>query len=169
VVVLISLPPERDEAPSRISVARCGAEEIVAPFLALYACLDFSSPLAELGVSVLQIRRRRKALREFRALSIALWNLALHKSFPQDRAAFFAVFCETAPCLAGKDRECLRLRERVKAYESLLAEKKDADFLPAAAYLTETLAPKAAHPSRLRLKLSLIIRDLYTRIFDKLV
>ena len=165
----IPFPPGPDEPSGRISVARYSAEEVIAPFLCLYGGLNFSPWLAELGLPVLRIQRRKKALRELRALSIALWDLALQKSFPQDEAAFFAAFCATVPFLAGENKECLRMRERVKAYGELLAGKKDADFLPVAAYLAETLVPGAGNAFRLRLKLSLRIRDLYTLIFDKLV
>ncbi|MDR2160589.1 MAG: hypothetical protein LBO77_00365 [Desulfovibrio sp.] len=162
-----SLP--RDEPPIRISVTPYSAEEILRLFLALYESLDFSPHLAELGITALHIRRRHKALREFRALSIALWRLALRKSFPQDADAFFAALVETAPFLAGSGKDRARLRERVNVYVDIMEGKKDSDFLPVATALVETLAPRAGDGARLRLKLSLLIRGLYTLIFEKLV
>ena len=153
----------------RISVAHYSAEEVVSQFLALYACLDFKSELSDIGITSLQLRRRKKALREFRAIAIALWGVALQKSFPQDAQVFFEHFLATAPFLTGKGKECTRLQGRVNIYVDLMNEKKDADFLPVAEYLAEVLALNDEDMRRLRLKVSLITRHLYTLIFDKLV
>ena len=160
-------PP--DSTTSRISVTRYSAEEVVSQFLSLYSCLDFKSEIAELGIGSLHIRRRKKALREFRAISIALWGIALQKSFPQDAPAFFEHLLTVAPFLTGKSKECVRLQGRVNIYVDLMAGKKDTDFLPVAEYLAAVLALSDEDTNRLRLKVSLITRQLYTLIFDKLV
>ncbi len=153
----------------RMSVAYYSAEEVISHFCALYSSIDWPAKVAELDISPLRIRRRNNALRELRALSIALWGLALQKSFPGDASDFFARFLETAPFLAGKSRESVRLRERLAVYVDLLAAKKDADFLPVAEHLAEVLALSSEDIRRLRLKISLITRNLYTLIFDRLV
>jgi hypothetical protein len=161
---------EPQETPSsRISVAHYSADEIINRFLELYSSMDFKAKVTELGISSLHIRRRGKALREFRAICIALWGLALQKSFPQEAQAFFEQFLVTAPFLAGKGKECARLQARVGIYVNLLADKKDTDFLPVAYYLAEVLALNAEDMRRLRLKISLLTRNLYTLIFDCLV
>ena len=71
--------------------------------------------------------------------------------------------------LAGSGREAARLHERVNAYIELLALQKDTNFSPVAEQLAKHLALSAKDVPRLRLKLSLIIRNLYVLIFDKLV
>lgn len=159
----------REDGSSRISVAHYSAEEVVSQFFALYDCFDFKAELLDLGISPLQIRRRKKARREFRAICIALWGVALQKSFPQEAGAFFERFMGTAPFLNGKSKECGRLQNRVNIYVDLMAEKKDTDFLPVAEYLSEVLALNDEDMRRLRLKVSLITRNLYTSIFDRLV
>ena len=108
-------------------------------------------------------------MREFRALSIALWGLALQKSFPNDADAFFQEFRTALPVMfpAAKERELME--NRINIYVDCLSVKKDADFLPVASYLAEVLALDAEDMRRLRLKLSLIMRNLYTLIFDRLV
>lgn len=167
--ISLSAEENQGDVPPRISVTRYSAEEVVSQFLSLYSCLDFKTEVAELGIGPLQIRRRRKALREFRAICIALWGIALQKSFPQDASVFFEHFRATAPFLTGKSKECARLQSRVNIYVDLMAGKKDADFLPVAEYLAEVLALNDEDMRRLRLKVSLITRHLYTLIFDKLV
>lgn len=157
------------DASSRISVAHYSAEEVVSQFFALYDCFDFKSELLELGISPLQIRRRKKARREFKAICIALWGVALQKSFPLDAPAFFSHFMDKAPFLSGKSKECSRLQSRVNIYVDLMAEKRDTDFLPVAEYLAEALALNDEDMRRLRLKVSLVTRNLYTFIFDRLV
>jgi len=160
---------EEEDGRLRVSVAHYTADEVIRQFLGLYNCLDFKAELEDIGISRIQFLRRGKALREFRAISIALWGLALQKSFPNDAGDFFAEFREKAPLLAGSGRETARLHERVNAYIELLAPKKDTDFSPVADHLAKVLALHAGDVARLRLKLSLIIRNLYVLIFDKLV
>lgn len=160
---------KRGERHTRISVTRYSADEVIRQFIGLYACLDFTAQLEYIGVRRMQFLRRKKVLREFRAMSIALWGLALQKSFPGNAGNFFSEFLEKAAFLLGNGREATRLRERVNDYVTLLASKKDADFSPVADYLAKILALHSDDVARLRLKLSLIIRNLYVLIFDNLV
>ncbi len=153
----------------RVSVAHYTADEVIRPFLGLYACLDFKAELEDIGVTRMQFLRRKKALREFRAISVALWGLALQKSFPNDAVDFFAEFRDTGPILSGRDAETARMQERVDKYIELLVPKGDTDFSPLADSLAQTLALHARDVARLRLRLALIIRNLYVLIFDKLV
>ena len=157
------------ESAARVTVAQYSAAEVIQQFLALYNCMDFKPELEDLGIGRFQFARRGKALREFRALSIALWGLALQKSFPNDADAFFQEFRTALPVMfpAAKERELME--NRINIYVDCLSVKKDADFLPVASYLAEVLALDAEDMRRLRLKLSLIMRNLYTLIFDRLV
>lgn len=156
-------------ARARVSVAHYTADEVIQQFLALYNCMDFKAELEEIGIGKFQFGRRRKALREFKALCIALWGLALQKSFPYDARDFFQEFQKKAPDLTARGQAAEQLRNRLNIYVDLLSPKKDADFLPVAEYLSEILALNAEDCRRLRLKLSLIIRQLYMLIFNKLV
>jgi len=158
----------QDDHP-RISVAYYTADEVIRQFLGLYHSLDFRTELADLGISRWQFLRRRTALQALRAICIALWGLALQKSFPNDAGNFFAALRDQAPMLAGSGKETARLHKCVNAYVELLAPKKDADFSPVAGHLATILALHAEDIPRLRLKLSLIIRNLYVLIFGKLV
>jgi len=160
---------DRQHAHPRVSVAHYGADEVIRQFLGLYYSLDFKAELADLGITRWQFLRRGKAVRALRAICIALWGLALQKSFPNDAGDFFAEFRARAPMLAGSWKETARLHESVNAYVELLAPKKDADFSPVASHLAAILALHPEDAPRLRVKLSLIIRNLYVLIFDKLV
>ena len=162
-----STVPDRGDA--RVSVAHYTADEVLRQFLGLYNCLDFKAELEDIGISRFQFVRRKKALREIRALSIALWGLALQKSFPNDAEEFFAEFREKAPMLSDGTKKAAHFQERINTYIELLDAKRDTDFLPVAEHLAETLALNSHDLRRLRLKLSLITRNLYKLIFDKLV
>lgn len=165
---ILSADGAQGAGSARVSVAHYTAEEVIRQFLSLYNCLDFKAELEELGITRLQFVRRKRALREFRAISITLWGLALQKSFPNDAGDFFAEF-RKSPVLAGDGKETVRLHQRVNIYIDLLAAKRDTDFSPVADYLATVLALDARDVARFRLKLSLIIRNLYVLIFDKLV
>ena len=168
--MLISPPTvEQEKTSTATTPVKYAADEVVLPFRALINSMDFRAELADLGIGPLQVLRRKKTLRELRALSIALWGLALQKSFPQDAGEFFVRYAETDPLLNASGKEPGKLRQRLEEYIQLLDIKKDRDFLPVAGHLAEKITPKSKDLARIRLKLSLIIRNLYTLIFEKLV
>lgn len=157
------------EYTAKITVARYSADEVVQRFISLYDCMSFREQLDELGFGRFQFSRRAKARREYKALCIAMWHLALHKSFPQDADNFYTMFCQTFPEVAGKGKKAVRMQGRVNIYIDLLHSKKDSDFMPVASYFAEVLRLEETDVARLRLKLSLTMRNLYNYIFDKLV
>lgn len=170
--MLISNPqPSRPGQPPQgaVTPVKYNAEEVVQHFRALLDSMDFRAELADLGIGPLQVLRRKKTLRELRALCIALWGLALQKSFPQDAGQFFVHYAETDPMLTAKGKGPGLLRQRLEEYIQLLDVKKDKDFLPVAGHLAEKITPKSKDLPRTRFKLSLIIRNLYNLIFNKLV
>lgn len=161
--------PAGGEQRARVSVAHYTADEVIQQFLALYQCLDFKTELAGIGIGRFQFSRRRKALREFKVLAVALWGLALHKSFPSDAEDFFNEFKAGITGLTGTGKAAELFVNKLDMYTTLLALKKDSDFLPVAEYISEALSLNADDFYRLRLKLSLVIRNLYMLIFGRLV
>jgi hypothetical protein len=145
------------------------ADEICKTFAGLLATFDFAIELQEVGIGPLNVIKRRRAKRNFTALCIALWHVALEKSFPQDAAAFFTHFMDTHPLFAGEGRSARKLRDLVFRYDLLVSEKKDADFTKVADCLAEAFKIAAADRPRRQLKLSLRIRALYELIFDRLI
>lgn len=154
---------------SRVSVAEYSSEEVLGQFLALYNGMDFKRELDDLGITRFSASRRKRIQREFQGLSIALWRLALLKSFPDDAERFFTEFKEKSPIMNTRDCSGEEMQLRVSAYMELMEAKRDKDFLPVAGYLANILALDEEEVDRLRVKLSLIIRNLFTRIFNKLV
>lgn len=163
------LKPSSHSEKSRMSVAEYSSEEVLGQFLALYNGMDFKTEIENLGVNRFNASRRKRVQREFQGLSIALWRLALLKSFPNDSERFFQEFIKKSPIMNTHDCSGEEMHLRVSVYIELLEEKKDRDFLPVAGFLANVLALDEDDVERLRLKLSLIIRNLYTRIFTKLV
>lgn len=149
--------------------AHFSSTEVIANFQALYETLDFKSELNGLGISALHIPRRRKVIREFKAIAVAFWGLALTKSFPDDAERFFSRYMETTPEISNNSRSSNQMREKIYNYATLLKEKKDADFMPIASYFTENLDLNFEDVAKFRLKVSLRMRTLYTLIFDRLV
>ncbi len=153
----------------RVSVAHYSAEEVHQNFQALLDSLDFRTELAELSIPWYAFKQKKKTLREFKVLSIALWSLALQRSFPQEAEEFFSSYRQSAPFLNANTPESKMLQNRLNIYIDLLRDKKDADFVPIATYIAEILALTSEDSSKLRLKVSLITRTLYNLIFNKLV
>ena len=167
--MLYSTPALAGSSAARITKAEYEVSEVIDFFQQLFDSFDFAHELQDMGISRLQILRRKKALRELKALCIAFWGLALEKSFPEDAEAFFSTYCAQSPIINNRSREAASIRASLDLYCSLLEEKKDADFSPIAAHLAEKLALNDADMRRLQLKLSLIMRSLYTTIFKHLV
>ncbi len=156
----------RSEGPSPISFT---AEEVSRTFDGLLATFDFKAQLEEIGLGPLHFIKRARARLEFIALSIALWKLALDKSFPQDARLFFRHYMDTAPFLQGESKPAKELRGHITTYVSLMVPKGDADFSAVSEHLAANLGCQDQDMRRQRLKLSLIIRSLYAIIFNNLI
>lgn len=145
------------------------AEEVGRTFADLLATFDFAAEMHDLQIGRLNLVKRAKAKRLLTAISIALWHVALQKSFPNDADFFFNHFVETYPPLAGSGRRAKNLRFYVAACDALVGEKKDADFSLVAENLTDAFASQDKSRQSLQLRISLRIRALYDLIFEKLI
>lgn len=145
------------------------AEEVARTFADLLATFNYRLELHELGIGSLSIFKRNRAKKRLTALCIALWRVALEKSFPNDVEAFFDHFRATYPPLVGENRNTRKLRELLDKYKDLVAEKKDGDFSKVAEDFIDSFNLDSADRARLQLKLSLRIRSIYGLIFTKLI
>ncbi|GHV53548.1 hypothetical protein FACS1894206_04460 [Deltaproteobacteria bacterium] len=145
------------------------ADEVGRTFSDLLATFDFGLELHELGIGSLSVFKRRQAKKRFTALCIALWHVAVEKSFPHDAEIFFTHFITTYPPLCGNGGSAKQLRDFVSKYDALVSEKKDADFSHVADNLAESLRLAKTERPKQQLKLSLRIRAMYDLIFAKLI
>ena len=145
------------------------AEEVGRTFAALLATFDFAAELRDLGIGALSVFKRGQAKKRLTAVSIALWHVALEKSFPNDAGAFYAHFVATYPPLSAARNSARKLRHLVDEYDALVAEKKDTDFTSVAENLADYFKLDGEERRKQQLKLSLRIRAIYELIFDKLI
>ena len=153
----------------RITVASYTADEVIATFERLLATLDFKTEMHEMGIGAMHWILRQKARKEFTALSIAFWKLALEKSFPGQAEAFFAEYRSRSPLLTGPSRQARQMNARLDSCLAVLEIKKETDFSPVAHHLATTFFPNRVDTKRAQLRLSLNARALYTLIFNNLV
>lgn len=158
-----------DEANFRIEPARFDPEDVIEPFKAILQTLDYQPMLEALGIGGFHVFRKKKALRELQALSISLWKLALQRSFPNDFSVFYTTYMETSLPVKAPSKEADLFTARINTYNDLLTEKKENDFSPVAKYLADIFTDNEDASKRFTLKLSLLLRHLYTVIFDNLV
>lgn len=144
------------------------AEEVGRTFAGLLGSFDFGAELRELGLGQWSPFKRSQAKKLLTAIYIALWRIALERSFPQDADAFYAHFVGTYTPLLGDGRSAKKLRDLVSRYDPLVAEKKDTDFTGVADALVKSLG-LPDDTRRQRLKLSLRIRAAYDCIFARLI
>lgn len=137
-------------------------------FAALLADTDFAAELELMEIGRMQFLLRRRMLVEWRGLFMALWRLALEKSFPQAADAIFAVYAARHQdnCPDKLNRESLR---RAGEYWAMLAPAGETDFSPAARHLASFFSGSTHDLRSLSLKLALHIRKTYKNIFDRLL
>lgn len=137
-------------------------------FAALLADVDFSAELILLGIGRLQFMRRRQMLVELRGLYIALWRLALGRSFPRDADAMFAVFLHRY-LMGNRDKVARATAERGRQYWEMLLPVGDGDFSGVARHIASFSHKDEKEQPALVLKLALDIRSYYTTLFQKLI
>ncbi|SDF59353.1 hypothetical protein [Desulfovibrio legallii] len=158
-------------SPAIAFVAAAPAEAVrtaLDNFAALLADADFTVELQLLRVGRLQFLRRRQMLFELRALYMALWRLALGRSFPQDADAMFVQF-QREYRQNRKDRQCAPLLTRASEYWGMLEPRGDADFSPVARHLCSFTRQDEKQARNMTLKLVLHIRQRYNFIFARLI
>ncbi|MDR2054677.1 MAG: hypothetical protein LBQ10_02220 [Desulfovibrio sp.] len=137
-------------------------------FAALLADTDFAAELELMGIGRMQFLLRRQMLMEWRGLYMALWRLALEKSFPHDADAMFAAFASRYRDSHPDKLSGASLR-RAEEYWAMLAPAGETDFNPAARHLASFFGNSAHALRSLSLKLALHIRKTYKNIFDRLL
>ncbi|SFV74021.1 hypothetical protein [Desulfovibrio piger] len=106
---------------SPLTAVRADAvQEALDNFPVLLLDLDAGRALHILGIGRLQFRRRARLLAEWRGLCMALWRLALQRSFPDHAEAMFRQFRESFG-QSHTDRTSALALERAPAYWEVLS------------------------------------------------
>lgn len=144
------------------------AQEALDNFHVVLGDYDFAHELELSRVGRLQFLRRRQMLTEWRGLFMALWRVALSKSFPQDADAIFDAFLASYT-RRNPDKVSARTVERAREYWGMLAPQGDADFSPVARHICSFFVADDKDLRAIVLRIGLHIRQLYTYIFDCLI
>lgn len=143
-------------------------EDVIENFLALLRDANFSQELAILKVGKFQFLRRRQLQLEFRALYIALWRLALARSFPTDGEDIFEAFY-SGYASKHKDIATQRLLTRGRQYADILLAEGDKNYTSISLHILSFGTFDEKDRKAMSLRLALSIRQLYTFIFDRLI
>lgn len=147
-------------------------EEVLQAWNVLFGQMDFSLELEALQLSRLAFRRRKEALLALKGLSLALWHLALSRSFPRDYQTFYEHFWQHLDDESQTEKQRIRvaaLRGRADDYIEQLANNGSADFTAVSEYLMQSCASEKSRGATTRLRLVLLIRQRYERIFAQLL
>ncbi len=145
-------------------------ETIVSRFQALLSSFDYQEELDILGIGKYSFNKKKKLIIEIKSLYVALWKIALEKSFPDNWNTYFKLFLEEIgshlKCNAQTTQFIVR---RIDVYDTLLAPKKENNFSEVARQLVSTYIKKKEDLESPILKFSLKIRQVYTLIFNRLI
>lgn len=144
------------------------AQEALDNFHVVLGDYDFSHELELSRVGRLQFLRRRQMLTEWRGLFMALWRVALAKSFPDDADAMFDAFL-LSYTRRNPDKVSARTVERAREYWAMLAPQGDADFSAVARHISSFFVADDKDLRSIVLRIGLHIRQLYTYIFECLI
>lgn len=137
-------------------------------FKALLADADFTLELELLGIRRMQFMRRRQMQTELMGLYMALWRLALARSFPVDAQKMFELF-QQEYMQVHKDKNSKHIMRRANEYWAMLEPTGDADFSDVARHLCSFSMQNPNQAKSINLKLVLHIRKIYKLVFDRLI
>lgn len=151
-----------DGAPSE--AARAALEN----FKALLADADFTLELELLGIKRMQFMRRRQMQSELMGLYMALWRLALARSFPVDAPCMFELFSRNT-CRRTRTSTAAILCSGPMNTGPCLSPRGDGDFSEVARHLCSFSTQDPGQAKSINLKLVLHIRKIYKLVFDRLI
>ncbi|WP_297261271.1 hypothetical protein [uncultured Desulfovibrio sp.] len=143
-------------------------QEALDNFAVLLDDTDFTAHLHLMGVGRLHFTRRKQLLLEWRGLYVALWRLALGRSFPQDADAMLEAFRRSYR-ERHRDKQTPLMLERAEQYWDMMRVTKESDFTEVARHFCSFCQMTEKDTRSLQLKLVLIIRKAYTDIFRRLI
>ena len=139
--------------------------EVASEFKQLYAIFDFSYEIEVMEIRYFQLGLRKLLVRELRCFYIALWNLALQSSFPNNYDEIFSLFISD---FALKDKQRDSKIEHINLFIEKLKSQSDNSFSHIGLYfLSFTTHNDDVLPTMTR-KLALHFRKMYTFIFERL-
>lgn len=143
-------------------------QEALDNFAVLLDDTDFTAHLHLMGVGRLHFTRRKQLLLEWRGLYVALWRLALGRSFPQDADAMLEAFRRSYR-ERHRDKQTPLMLERAEQYWDMMRVTKESDFTEVARHFCSFCQMTEKDTRSLQLKLVLIVRKAYTDIFRRLI
>lgn len=142
-------------------------QEAMDNFSALLADTSFARELELLGIGRFQFLLRKQMIAEFKGLYIALWRLALARSFPGVADAMFSSFLH-GYLLKHKDKAARHIAQRAREYWGMILPGGDSDFTAVARHIISFMEEPEDNRA-LTLKVALHIRKIYCFLFERLI
>lgn len=144
-------------------------EEALANFAALIEDVDYEAYLEMMGIGRFQFLRRKQMRIEVLGLHMALWRLALSRSFPAHADWMFSRFLARYVERHG-DKGSQSIADRGRQYWGMLEPGGDSDFNEVARHLASFREQENSDIDRaLVLRLALAVRRAYKWIFERLI
>ena len=142
--------------------------EVIANFTGLLTSFNYKEDIQLLGISKFNFCQRKNMVMELEGLYVALWNMALSQSFPNDYVFILDKFMETElPKRCSKNQLPLQ-KKRIKDYVELIDTNTDTSFAPVSHHILSLLQTEEDQFRSMNLKIALHIRSVYKYIFDRL-
>lgn len=143
-------------------------QEALDNFMVLIDDLDYKAAYEILDIGVLHFLRRKQMFIELKGLHMALWRLALSRSFPNDADSMFPLFLRDYASSHTSVADS-RIVERAREYWGMLMPQGGGDFSAVARHLLSFSPKIKGNDKALTLKLALYLNTSYNLIFDRLI
>jgi hypothetical protein len=144
-------------------------DEVVNNFNALLEQSDFEQELAISGIKRVRLVTRSRMKTEWLFVYIALWRLALDRSFPDDGDAIFEAFIAQRAKKIKPARKIELFIAHAMEYVEMFRFKGNNDFSLPAEHITAKLVLSDHDAQAARVRVILHMRELYKLIFDRLI
>ncbi len=141
-------------------------DTLVANGRALLTSLDYVQEIKILQVPAYNITRKRQLTREFKALYLALWHLALEQPFKDHYQATYEHFLKQDFIWEKKNQR--EILDRSEMYYEKLHERGKSDFTEIAKHILSSSVFDEESIKKNVLKLALLIRSRYVFLFENL-
>lgn len=143
-------------------------QEALDNFVVLLDDADFAESFRIMGLGWRHFMRRRQMRVEWQGLYVALWRLALQRSFPEDADRMLAAFCQDYR-QQHPDKDTAAALDRAVPYWDMLRVRGESDFTGVARHLCSFFSLDERAERSMVLRLVLHIRKRYTEIFRRLI
>ncbi len=156
------------QVKAQATVQHIAPKEVASVFQALLETTDFATELQLLKVGRFRRALRQKLVQELQGIYAGLWFLGLLRSFPHSAYAIFDCFLDEYITILPYQKQD-STRNTMIFYRDMIFNSGDKDFSSVSRHLLTFIETNETTLKADILRLTLVLRNAYTFIFQRLL